>query len=307
MGRAVVVRGRFGVCPSPLCGALSAAHAAERDARAAMRDGLRCVADGPARAPDAVQCFERALRSRLLPMPGTSRWRRYALAATWINLASARLDCSQPDDAPAAVQACEAAIAALVPLPTVVDPRLPRRLAIAQHTRGRALLQLGRTADAGTAFAEAIAVLDAPCSRRVADRDYLRAAAWVALADTQLQDGAANGRSRALHSVTAALQLVRGFEAADVRAADVGLRARHVCCRAVADELAAGLGRLSAADGSVHLATDVAEEGLALARRWEERGMTRFQPIARDLFRFGAGVYARYQPQFLDEYLADHA
>lgn len=307
MGPGVVVRARFGVCRSRLCGGLSAARAAEREARAAMREGLGHAAQGGAEAAEAVACFERALRSRLTPTPGTSPWRRYGLAATWINLASARLDRAGSAAAAAALQACDAAIALVDGLPAEVDPRLPRRLAIAHHTRGRALLQAGRVADAGAAFASTIAVLDARQSRRVCDRDYLRAVAWVALADTQLGDGAARGRARALHSVAEALQLVRRFEAADERAADVGLRARHVCCRAVADELAAGLGRPSAPDDGVHLATDIAEEGLALARQWESRGVTRFQPIAHDLFRFGAGVYARYQPHFLDEYLTDHA
>ena len=37
------------------------------------------------------------------------------------------------------------------------------------------------------------------------------------------------------------------------------------------------------------------------------RGVTRFRRIAGDLYRFGGGVYARYQPQFLDEYIRDHA
>ena len=34
--------------------------------------------------------------------------------------------------------------------------------------------------------------------------------------------------------------------------------------------------------------------------------MPHFRPLAFDLFRFGARVYARYQPQFLDEFIADN-
>ena len=56
----------------------------------------------------------------------------------------------------------------------------------------------------------------------------------------------------------------------------------------------------------VHEATDVADDGLVLARRWEHRGVDRFRGIAYDLFRFGARVYARYQPQFLNEFVHDN-
>ena len=41
-------------------------------------------------------------------------------------------------------------------------------------------------------------------------------------------------------------------------------------------------------------------------RGWERRGAPHFRPLAFDLFRFGARVYARYQPQFLDEFIADN-
>ena len=36
----------------------------------------------------------------------------------------------------------------------------------------------------------------------------------------------------------------------------------------------------------------LADDGLVLARRWEQKGVARFRGIAYDLFRFGARVYA---------------
>ena len=56
----------------------------------------------------------------------------------------------------------------------------------------------------------------------------------------------------------------------------------------------------------VHEATDAADDGLALARLWEQKGVDRFRKIACDLFRFGMQVYARYQPQFLSEFTAEN-
>ena len=57
---------------------------------------------------------------------------------------------------------------------------------------------------------------------------------------------------------------------------------------------------------NVHDATDLADEGLALVREWERRGVGRFRKLASDLFRFGARVYAHYQPHFLEEFLREH-
>jgi hypothetical protein len=86
----------------------------------------------------------------------------------------------------------------------------------------------------------------------------------------------------------------------------VGLHARHVCCRAIARCLPPHCAPLSVSIDDVHLATDAADDGLRLARLWEARGVTKFRAVANDLYQFGAGVYARYQPQFLREFIADY-
>jgi len=56
----------------------------------------------------------------------------------------------------------------------------------------------------------------------------------------------------------------------------------------------------------VHEATDLADEGLGLVREWEQKGVSRFRAIACDLFRFGARVYAMYQPHFLEEFIHEN-
>ena len=55
----------------------------------------------------------------------------------------------------------------------------------------------------------------------------------------------------------------------------------------------------------VHDATDLADEGLDLVRKWERRGIDRFRNLASDLFRFGARVCAHYQPHFLNEFISE--
>ena len=88
-------------------------------------------------------------------------------------------------------------------------------------------------------------------------------------------------------------------------AAEVGLKARHVCCRALLPRLFEPQVDASIPH-EIHQATDLVDEGLALARRWEQEGVTSFRDLADDLFRFGARLYGRYQPQFLVEFLGDN-
>ena len=52
-------------------------------------------------------------------------------------------------------------------------------------------------------------------------------------------------------------------------------------------------------------ATDAVDEGLALARHWEQRGESGFRALAEDLFRFGCRVYQAGQPQFLAEFILE--
>lgn len=275
----------------------------DRQAAAAMRTGLGLLAQGPAAADRALRAFEFALRCRAMPSPSTSSRQRHAIAGTWINIAIARLWRDGDGDALAAVEACESAIGVLSGLTRAHCADAPRRVVVAHHTKGRALARAGAFERACASFTAALEQLTTPDGRLVADASYLTAASWLALAEVRASRGHATGA--ALDAASVALTLVRGAEAHDVRAAEVGVLARHVCCRAVASALDAGDARVDDAASRVHVATDAADEGLALVRRWEGRGETRFRAIADDLARFGAGVYARYQPHFLDEFLRD--
>jgi hypothetical protein len=52
-------------------------------------------------------------------------------------------------------------------------------------------------------------------------------------------------------------------------------------------------------------ATDAIEDGLAIARSFEERGDPQLRPLAERLFRLGAQLYANHQPQFLAEFVLE--
>lgn len=101
-----------------------------------------------------------------------------------------------------------------------------------------------------------------------------------------------------------ALALLKPYEHEDAAAAEAGLKSRHVLCRIAARRLSDRTGDETIMENG-HDATDLAEEGLGLAREWERRGVGHFRDLASDLFRFGAQVYACYQPHFLHEFLSE--
>jgi len=101
-----------------------------------------------------------------------------------------------------------------------------------------------------------------------------------------------------------ALTLVEAREHDDAAAAEAGLNARHVLCQILGRRLS-GQAQSKPVMAEVHDATDLADEGLDLVRAWQQRGVERFRNLATDLFRFGARVYAHYQPHFLHEFVSE--
>ena len=267
-----------------------------------MKSGIRLFDEGSTEgAAEALGYFDRALSlRRRLPIDAVPTF-RYGLAACLLNRADALVRLGGDDNLSEALGAYDEAASLLQALPLSEDPRFPRRLAMAHQNRGVAL-QIRDAADprAVAAFAEALTVLGAPEAASIADRQYLQGATLVNLANAWTSMPA-EGAAPARQAATDAMILVADSEAADVDAAEVGLKARHVLCRTVARQLSTS-GPLS--DG-VHEATDAVDDGLRLVRLWEQKGVARFRPVAADLFHFGAIVYGTFQPHFLEEYLRE--
>jgi tetratricopeptide (TPR) repeat protein len=287
----------------------SNAHASTMaEASRLMKRGLGLLAGAPApeTVAEAVDCFDRALDlRRRLPLQEFPVL-RYDLAACLLNRAEAIVRFGDAAQIALAVGDYDDAIALLESLPLADDARFPRRLAIAHQNRGLALQALGGASHIVVwAFVDAIAVLEHADAGQVEDRDYLLAAATVNLAKALLLEGTPVAGVLARQAVVRALGLVKDLEEESADAAQVGLTGRHLLCRIIAAGGLADPARAGAVEEDVHEATDVADEALDLVRRWERRGPTRFRAIASDLFRFGAHVYAIYQPQFLAEFVAD--
>ena len=285
----------------------SEVKAIDGQASVLMKRGIALMDSGrPDVIPEALDCFNQAreLRSRL-PIREVPLL-RYGLAACWLNRADALVRLGDTAQISTALQSYDEGIALLQDLPFAEDARYSRRLAIAHQNRGLALQAQGMAgvADAVTAFGDAIAVLAHEHAAAIPDRDHLMAVVCVNLAIAQAALGTDESCSRARDAATGAIAIVKEVEERDEHAAEVGLMARHVLCHTMARHLSA------TSDGTVnedvHETTDIVDEGLGLARRWEQAGVVRFRAIAHDLFRFGARVYALYQPHFLDEFVRDN-
>jgi hypothetical protein len=255
----------------------------------------------------ALVWFEGAIESRRsLPLRGNP-WYRYVLAAGWMNRGDALTRLGSTENLAEAVRSYHEALALLRTLDLESNPLFPKRLALAWMNRGVTLQEQGTAVSlraAAESFAEAIAVLrDLPCGVERENRPIL-ACALMNRANVLLRLTLPEP-VRARESAEQALTLVAGAEERELLAAETGLKARHVLCRAIAFQLAAGTGQIAPED-LVAGVTDAVEDALKLARHWEACGERRFRDLAGELFRFGARAYQTHQSHFLTEFLLEN-
>jgi len=295
--------------PDPTALGPSEVQAINAQASVLMKQGIRLLSDTrPGAVAEALDFFDRALELRRgLPIDSDPVL-GYGLAACWLNRADALVRLGDPVQIPAALHAYDEGIALVKGLPMAENARFPRRLAIGLQNRGLALQAQGgaSAAEAVAAFTDAIAVLDHDHAAPIPDRQYLQAAVWMNLANARVVQATVESMAQARTAALRAIALVSDLEVSDADAAEVGLRARHVLCQTIAERLSVPAAGDETMPENVHEATDLADDGLGLARRWEQNGVARFRGIAYDLFRFGARVYARYQPQFLNEFVLEN-
>jgi tetratricopeptide (TPR) repeat protein len=254
---------------------------------------------------EAVDDFDQAIALRSTLPLAENPWYRYGLTSGWMNRADALTRLGGPAKLDEAVRSYDEALVHLRELPAGENPLFRKRLAIAWVNRGLTLLTRG-TAPALTealrSFDEAIASLGPATGHP--ELHLILAGAWMNRGNTLLRvtpPAAFDARGAA----SSALMLVAEHEAREVIAAEIGFKARHIRCQAIAQILPVAGDAWEAPDQLVADATDTVDEGLALARQWELRGETRFRPLACELFRFGARVYQQHQPHFLVEFLVE--
>lgn len=274
------------------------------ESSALMKRGMSQVSAGPRAAVlDAVALFDAAAAlRRQLPL-SVPRF-RYDLAACYLNRAEACLALQTRDYLDEALRAIDRGLELLTDLPLADDPRFTRRLAVAYQNRGLAQLALARL-DSGPRhlaredFTRAMTVLDRHDAAQPADRDRLWATAAVNLAASLADDG---DFDKAADLANRVLALEGTGEYDTAASANLTALARHVLCRRLAHAAGAPDGAIATQSA---LATDLADDALAVVAHWERAGVSTLRELGGDFFRFGALAYARSQPKFLDEFIAE--
>jgi tetratricopeptide (TPR) repeat protein len=258
----------------------------------------------PEAAAEALTCFDAALElRRQLPVDQVAAC-AYGLAACWLNRADALVRLGGEERCLDAVAAFDHATGIMQPLIGSDDANYLRRLAIARQNRGLLLFAQfpDRAIEAIHNLQEAIGLLEHERASTIEDRNHLLGAAWVNLANAYRATRRADASPMAGESAERAIEIAAQREQADPRDAEIGLKARHILCQVLAEQLS----QESVAADVVHASTDTVEAALDLVRAWEAQGVTAFRPLAADLFQFGALVYQRFQPQFLGEFLEEY-
>lgn len=256
---------------------------------------------------DSLHWFERAIELRRSLRLRENPWYCYVLAAGWMNRGDALTRLGSGGNLAEAVRSYDQALTLLRTLEPESNPLFRKRLALAWINHGLALQEQGTSVSLRAALAsfdKAIAILRDPFVLERAESRPILACALTNRGNVLL-GLATPAPASARKSVEQALALIAGTEEQELVAAETGLKARHVLCRAIAWQLADRTATTTSED-LVAAATDAVDDGMKLARHWEARGERRFRDLAGELFRFGAHAYQMHQSHFLTEFLLEN-
>jgi hypothetical protein len=233
----------------------------------------------------------------------------YGLAAGWMNRGDAFRRLDSDENPVEALRSYDAAIEVLNGLAIDSNPLFARRLAIAWQNRGLVWQDKGSAdgrAEARRSLEKALAILQGNEAVAIVDRNYLLATAWANYANALISGGASEFAARARTAAEHSIALAAQTETEDSAMAEVGLKARHIVCQALAQLVLDKHLSDCAKDELIAQATDAVDSGLVLARQWEQRNISSFRLLARELFHFGARAYQISQPHFLTEFLLEN-
>lgn len=283
-----------------------APHYRNHRAKAWMNRGMTLLyAGGAAELTEAIKHFDQAIAVRRELATDEEPWIKFGLAAGWMNRGDAMTRLGGEANLQEAVSSYDEALRVMSTLPIQANPQFQQRVAVAYLNRGITLEAIGTPESllqAKESFAHASKVLEA--APEVAKREQVLAAAlmnWCGVCLNVSPDEASQVREVAQR----AWELVQSTERQDLASAEIGIKARHAWCRAVAEMISQQIEAVGKPD-EVLEATDVVEEGIEIIRHWQVEGVRQFADIGRDFFRFGARFYRVFQPQFFDEFLREN-
>lgn len=251
---------------------------------------------------EAQACFEQAISLRQSLPLDTHPLYRWGLTAGWMNRADALTRLGGPARIKEALRSYDIAIAHLHQLPLETEPLFRWRLSLAWMNRGITLQAFEDVSSLELAlrhFDTAIQVMQGYEYSPRADYQHVQAAAWMNRAST-LMRLASPDWALAAASARRALHRCRASEDTDTTAAEIGIKARHTLCRALAHLLETPPVDAANADDWIHEATDAVEDMMRLTNH-----ETRFIHLREEIFDFGCRIYRAFQPHFLAEFLDD--
>ncbi|WP_146850370.1 hypothetical protein [Brevifollis gellanilyticus] len=284
----------------------SGSDALLKAAQTHMQQGIDLLSTGKeGAAQEALENFDKAIAAaQQLPWQTNEKY-RWLLAACWMNRGELL---SNADDGAAlaeAVRSFDEAIPHLESLPHDKEAQYHGTLVMAWMSRSHVL----RTLANPDALTEALLSLGraeevrktGPASNDVG----LRASIMINRAALQLEFTPPNALE-SLQEADALIELTSPDEDKQPMAAELGLKARHLFCRAVDTLMQAGPEDPAQAEEWLMRTTDRIEEALQLAARWREQNETpAFEKLQVEFFRFGCHLYLVSQPHFLAEFVLD--
>jgi len=264
-------------------------------------------ANDTAALPEALKCFETAIVLRRdLPLEENA-WFRWGLTAGWMNRGDVLTRLGGEAGLLEAVRCYDVAISHLEKLPPQVEMNVLGRLTLAWMNRAVSL----RAQKTAESLQEALHSLNRAKSALQTGSTEKLAVDAMTLATLEvnrvgvLLEMTPPQALAALDAAREALQFCQPLETQDELAAELGLKARHAFCHAVALLLEAPPVDPTQADDWIMRATDGVEEAMTLSAVWEGRGTAFFPQLRHELFRYGCRMYLAYQPQFMAEFLLD--
>ena len=272
--------------------------------------------------PAALAHYDEAIAALRTQPPADCDEPRRLLAVALMNRGNALQKLATPSPAPSekchlmgdtspctlldtAIGSYDEAIALLRTLPFGTTPADANHLGAAWLNRGHALLAANDSVSAADSFEQAIEILRyLPLDENPAYRLNL-AGAWTNLAHALLS-APLHAFPRSYAAAQTALDLVADLARTHAAFAEMSLRARRALVTAVGELLVIAETSGQPTDALATAASDVIDDGLALAREWETRGAIQLRPLALRLFRLGAQLYRVHQPHFLAEFLLEN-
>lgn len=269
--------------------------------------GIALLSSGKAELlPEALHCFESAIVLRRdLPLE-ENPWFRWGLSAGWMNRGDGLTRLGGPAGLVEAVRSYDEALQHLEKMPDVEGLNVPARHVLAWMNRAASLRAQAtpesraaalRSLEQAAALADTTARAGQPLEPlSLASLAMNRAALLLELLPPVPLD--------AMQAAEEALRLCQPSEDADLLAAEVGLKARHVFCHAVAILLESPPVDTRRADDWIMQATERVEEAMQLTATWTGQGNS-LPTLRRELFLYGCRIYLAYQPHFMAEFLLD--